>query len=118
MKLLARVLPLLSAWARAHISWDPWTNFTNFSDAGVLSGACGGSKCYFPVSTLASLKLVKFVHGSHEMCARAHADSSGSTFSSSMPNGLLTGNGLLKGLLCDKICCRMQVCNEQAGGEK
>ena len=52
--LLAHVLPLLSAWARAHISWDPWTNFTNFSDAGVHSGACGGSKCYFPVSTLAS----------------------------------------------------------------
>ena len=52
--LLAHVLPLLSAWARAHISWDPWTNFTNFSDAGVLSGTCGTTKCYFPVSTLAS----------------------------------------------------------------
>ena len=63
MKLhLAHVLPLLSAWARAqapiaaplNISWDPWTSFTGFSDAGVLAGTCGGFKCYFPVSTLAS----------------------------------------------------------------
>ena len=60
--LLRNVLPLQSAWARAqapiaaplNISWDPWTNFTDFSDAGVRNGACGGSKCYFPVSTLAS----------------------------------------------------------------
>ena len=58
MKLLAHVLPLLSAWARAqapiaaplNISWDPWTNFTGFSDARVLtgSGTCGYSKRYFP----------------------------------------------------------------------
>ena len=60
MKLhLAHVLPLLSAWARAqapiaaplNISWDPWTNF---SWSKLLHhGTCGGSKCYFPASTLA-----------------------------------------------------------------
>ena len=48
---------LFSPWARAqapiaaplNISWDPWTNFTDFSDVGFFTGACGGSKCYFPV---------------------------------------------------------------------
>ena len=53
LTVFAHMSLLVSAWAWAqapiaavlNVSWDPWTNFTGFSDAGVLAGTCGGFKC-------------------------------------------------------------------------